>query len=324
MLRMLRGPLSAVALLTPVAAFTGAQGCSSEPDIENLCTWLVDSSNCAARFSEDIGLQCGAAPSPDPAVALGPGNELIQNTTGTFLARDKLDLCVRATGGQVKFDPPLDINAFPPAAFGFKIVTQYGGDCGSGSYAGPLNFSLSVNMVDPADAAMDPSSTGEFIQGGSYSSAQEAGRDTFDVACPGGQETHHFNQLMLQKCEDAGPPAADYLPRAILDASAGLAETPISPTETLPGMPGYVRLRVVFPPVNPALGGAPTVVEYFNCAIPAPPNPCQDSVKNGTETDIDCGGTVCPGRCLSGQFCATGADCLSGNCVSNSGILMCG
>ena len=60
MLRMLRGSLSAVALLAPVAAVTGAQGCSSEPDIENLCT---------CREARESGIICAHAVGSAPGVA---------------------------------------------------------------------------------------------------------------------------------------------------------------------------------------------------------------------------------------------------------------
>lgn len=40
---------------------------------------------------------------------------------------------------------------------------------------------------------------------------------------------------------------------------------------------------------------------------------CDDRVKNGAETDQDCGGGVCP-RCFEGRGCATTEDCVSGVC----------
>ncbi|CAN90920.1 putative exported peptidase / protease [Sorangium cellulosum So ce56] len=42
---------------------------------------------------------------------------------------------------------------------------------------------------------------------------------------------------------------------------------------------------------------------------------CTDGVKNGTETDVDCGGT-CTADCANGQACVTGADCTSLSCVA--------
>ena len=49
----------------------------------------------------------------------------------------------------------------------------------------------------------------------------------------------------------------------------------------------------------------------------APAPTCSDGAKNGAETDVDCGGTACPG-CDLGRACFLGRDCLSGNCVNNT------
>jgi hypothetical protein len=43
---------------------------------------------------------------------------------------------------------------------------------------------------------------------------------------------------------------------------------------------------------------------------------CNDSVKNGTETDVDCGGGTCPG-CGPGGDCVVASDCLSTICTGN-------
>ena len=40
---------------------------------------------------------------------------------------------------------------------------------------------------------------------------------------------------------------------------------------------------------------------------------CTDKVKNGDETDVDCGGLLCP-KCVTGKPCKTGGDCVSGVC----------
>jgi hypothetical protein len=41
---------------------------------------------------------------------------------------------------------------------------------------------------------------------------------------------------------------------------------------------------------------------------------CTDGSKNGTETDVDCGGGACP-ACGSGKTCSVNGDCSSGNCT---------
>ncbi len=40
---------------------------------------------------------------------------------------------------------------------------------------------------------------------------------------------------------------------------------------------------------------------------------CADHIKNGTETDVDCGGS-CPDKCTATYGCASGSDCTSGVC----------
>ena len=57
------------------------------------------------------------------------------------------------------------------------------------------------------------------------------------------------------------------------------------------------------------------------CCTDAGPTPsfciaeCSDGIKDGNETDVDCGGS-CPG-CADTRACNTGADCAGGTCSSN-------
>jgi hypothetical protein len=44
---------------------------------------------------------------------------------------------------------------------------------------------------------------------------------------------------------------------------------------------------------------------------------CSDGVRNGAETDVDCGGGDCP-PCGSGQGCSAGTDCASGVCTGGT------
>lgn len=46
------------------------------------------------------------------------------------------------------------------------------------------------------------------------------------------------------------------------------------------------------------------------------PASCGDSVKNGSETDVDCGGAMCP-RCATGKACSTGTDCVGDTCAGS-------
>ncbi len=47
---------------------------------------------------------------------------------------------------------------------------------------------------------------------------------------------------------------------------------------------------------------------------------CSDGVKNGTETDVDCGGVSCP-DCALNKLCLINGDCLTGSC--NGGLCKC-
>src|SRR5262249_6085002 len=41
------------------------------------------------------------------------------------------------------------------------------------------------------------------------------------------------------------------------------------------------------------------------------PATCIDNIKDGTETDVDCGGGICPATCAVGKNCALNVDCTS-------------
>ena len=300
---MLRRAIPLVALVaTP---FILAPACSAELPIENLCGWLSDGNNCLSRFASDVGSRCGND--------FVEGNDPIASATGTFLARDKLDICVKNLGGQVIFDPPLDVTTFPVTSVGFKMLDAFATECGSGSVANNLSFVITINPVDANDAG-PAGPLPDDVTGGTYTSESPADRQAFDVTCPYGGETHHFNVLTFQKC----PGSEKFLPEAIIDSSPGNPES-----ANVPANPGYVRLRLVYPPDDPTAAGAtPRVVEYFNCLIPPPPPPCQDTVQNGNETDIDCGGS-CPAKCAQGQKCLDNVDCITGNCGFNGGFKQC-
>jgi hypothetical protein len=46
-----------------------------------------------------------------------------------------------------------------------------------------------------------------------------------------------------------------------------------------------------------------------------PPLLCKDGIKDGDESDVDCGGPTCE-RCAEGKACRVGSDCRSSDCVS--------
>ncbi len=57
----------------------------------------------------------------------------------------------------------------------------------------------------------------------------------------------------------------------------------------------------------------------LNCACLPYPAACFDGVKNGVETDVDCGGEACP-RCYAGESCSAREDCATGKCDGSSGL----
>lgn len=61
-----------------------------------------------------------------------------------------------------------------------------------------------------------------------------------------------------------------------------------------------------------ALAACGKVVDTLPDAAPT----CMDGIKNGTETDVDCGGS-CNG-CADTKACGAGADCMNGICTAGS------
>lgn len=68
--------------------------------------------------------------------------------------------------------------------------------------------------------------------------------------------------------------------------------------------------------VKVLISGSP---KSINCAAPVS---CTDGIKNGAETDVDCGGSSCP-KCIQNKICNINSDCQSGNCWSYLGSSTC-
>ena len=54
----------------------------------------------------------------------------------------------------------------------------------------------------------------------------------------------------------------------------------------------------------------------------SPAASCSDQVKDGSETDVDCGGGSC-GACADGKQCNLNMDCLNGHCVVGASTSTC-
>ena len=65
-------------------------------------------------------------------------------------------------------------------------------------------------------------------------------------------------------------------------------------------------------------GGKPiAAIPFYGASSINTVDPCTDKEKNGDETDVDCGGSVCP-TCALGKACKATADCSSSNVCSTS------
>ncbi len=62
----------------------------------------------------------------------------------------------------------------------------------------------------------------------------------------------------------------------------------------------------------PTSGGSCTSFARNSCLAPS----CNDNAVNGTETDLNCGGSSCP-KCTTGQICVAASDCTSGVCTQS-------
>ena len=352
MRRSLSFAVAAFAVAAPLAAASAINGCSSGEQFESVCLWVADPDNCYRSFREDSvnnGETCKPLGAPTP-VDVATGSNGTQN--GAFLGRDKLDVCFVGAGGQVVFDPPLDLSMFPPPLLAppttYKVTFKRpnGTTCGNATYSSPHGFTFTIDAppdggsstINDAGGA-DAGDAGPSLPYGTYSQVIEAGRDAFDATCPSG-ETHHFNLVEIEgssTTEDGGsrstcPRVSDLVPRAQFAVNPGGI-----------GMPGAVSLTIYWPPIDPnvkypdgadaslAASGpsiAAEAVTYFNCGIPPKDRLCEDGAKNGAETDVDCGGAEahpgCPARCLDGNLCNVDCDCRGDmQCTVVGGVRTC-
>lgn len=361
--------------LGSIGVALSAPGCNGSPlGVQDLCGWVADGCNCYRLFAAGVadvtverdadGNITSASGQPKCGVTLDSSNNALDPTTGTpitdetqkptfgtFGARDKLDICVLqgAQGGQVVFDPPLDVTLFPPTGFAFKIVQGSGDICGTGSFVSTTSFSIGFPNPegtggaggggaggtggggggetepplcrgadsDPNDGKPPPTDPDKSpIPYGTFSMTGTDQESVVSTVCPN-NEAHRFNLYQLNKCDGAGDSEAykALLPAAEVEAKAGGAN-----------QDGYVRFRVFWPPTeaNTDLNGEkPIAVEYFHCTVPAAAFPCFDEALSDGETDVDCGG-VCAQGCEDEKNCLVGSDCISKVCEANgAGLLKC-
>lgn len=290
------------AAFLPTALFL-ANACGDdapdEPPIQDLCGWVGDPENCYRAFAADVGIRCGS---------FGEGTA----PRGSFKTRDALDVCILSVqngaeyeGGQVIFEPPLDLTTLPPETQGFTFIKNDGTTCGTARFVNKYDFGIEITP----DPVPEGGTNEDLVDGGEFDMTGVEGRDVLDVACPSGSE-YFFARPQITKCRQY----EEILPHAEMDINPGAV-----------GLPGVVRFRVFYPPIEGALeDAAPYQVEYFECIIPPPPDPCEDGAQNGTETDIDCGGPDCATKCLEDQKCQSAQDCTDGfECSLVEGLKRC-
>lgn len=66
----------------------------------------------------------------------------------------------------------------------------------------------------------------------------------------------------------------------------------------------------------------PDAGDAGDASTDGPPAICIDGVFDGTETDVDCGGTICP-KCVDGKHCVSDGDCAGGSCQEINGEHVC-
>src|SRR5690242_9236518 len=122
---------AAVAPILAVTAAVTVPGCGEE--FENICAFLDSADSCYHTFQDETKDQCWTS-----VEGKGP--------TGSFASRDKLDTCFLDPeyGGQIVFDPPLDLAAFPPKSFAFKRLDTQAEECGSVTFSGEFSYSVTT------------------------------------------------------------------------------------------------------------------------------------------------------------------------------------
>ncbi|WP_437618431.1 hypothetical protein [Sorangium sp. So ce1151] len=315
---------AAVAPILAVTAAVSVPGCGEE--FENICAFVNEPNSCYHAFQAETAAECWT-----PGTGEGP--------SGSFSSRETLDVCFLDEGGQIVFDPPLDIAAFPPKTMAFKRLTDQAEECGAGTFSGEFSYSVTVAVPcspDDIDAGVtecaDAGADGIGKVGKTLTLTTPEGRSTLDVSCADGT-SHHFNRIDIQECAEEGQDQLQ--PRAVLEASVGNQPPPDADpiTTTSDNFRGFVKLSILYPQSRAIVKNEenkkvvmspPEVVEYFNCYIPAPAPLCFNGEKDGLETDIDCGGTLCSTQCDVGQSCARPTDCTSNICMQDtSGFLKC-
>ena len=119
----------------------------------------------------------------------------------------------------------------------------------------------------------------------------------------------------------AGAPPADFAMIFDIAVQNDIASSPdiaVNADLTMRPVDIAVPVDIATPPPPPDL----TVVRDFTVVVDLtvppdllpPPATCKDGIKNGNESDVDCGGSC--GKCGGGKRCAANADCVGPLCTA--------
>jgi len=291
-------------LLPPLAlaAFaTSFGGCNQEQEVDNLCLFLKDENSCYQEFLTTIGTQCTMESN-------------IPDYAGDFSSPYMLDSCAFSGASppdgvvtQVTFDPPIDMAKLSSYEGGIATLLINGTQCGIIEFdrESKVSVALDVYPILP-DPDVPCETSGTQFCGSSFSNipvvAEPPAQSStlMKTTCPDGT-SFTFDRLQVeQQCADQ----AGLLPKAKLVVMPNGVD-----------LPGKLTLSIKYSP--------DVTRTYVQCNIPAQPPPCANGIKDGLETDVDCGGGSCETKCELDSSCINNADCNSGICKVVSGIKKC-
>ena len=220
-----------------------------------------------------------------------------------FLMIEYIPRCsVRTT---VDFDPPIELTKLPYFGGSAKLTIN-GTQCGIIDFGEDEKVSVALDVFPQlTDPAATCETSGTQFCGSSFSNTPipQESPDQSDMLmstkCPDGTTFKFDRNQIEQQCADQ----SGLVPKAkLLIVPNGVMKD------------GSVQLTIQYTPDK--------TLTYVNCKIPAQLPPCANGVKDGIETDVDCGGGVCDG-CADQQGCISANDCLSKLCEVNAGIKKC-
>ncbi len=286
--------LATLGLALVPAAFAG---CNTDEELDNLCLFLKDEQSCYQSFLTDIGEQC-----------------TMGTFVGTFDSYDSLGKCTVTDANvptniatQVDFDPPIELTKLPYTG-GMAKLTINGTQCGIIEFGADEKVAVALDVYPQlTDPAATCETSGTQFCGSSFSNTPilpetpEQSDMLMSTTCPDGTSFKFDRRQIEQQCADQN----GLVPKAkLLIVPNGVDKE------------GSVQLTIQYTPEK--------TLAYVNCKILAQLPPCANGVKDGVETDIDCGGQQCTTKCEKDQACINGTDCSSGTCSVVLGLKKCG